>query len=161
MALWNNLSIAIHNTIMEWRLERKVAFLLISLSTAHIIYYLTKRYLEYHVRRNAILIVPVTLILRSLKADIDFGRSHGCRPPPELPYSWPLGIDRIKQLWDSNSEGHLLAFLCSIADNYEPRNNLSQYLLVGPRAFHILHPRNVEALMSTNFQGKYYQYNPT
>lgn len=51
--------------------------------------------------------------------------------------------------------GRLLAFLCSIAKDYEPRNSLSQYLLFGPRAFHTLHPKNVEAVLSTNFKGNY------
>ncbi|KAL6717649.1 hypothetical protein ACLMJK_005564 [Lecanora helva] len=37
------------------------------------------------------------------------------------------------------------------ADDYEPRNNLSQYLLVGPRAHHVLDPKNVETILSTNF----------
>jgi cytochrome P450 len=46
----------------------------------------------------------------------------------------------------------LLAFLCSIAKDYEPGNNLYQFLLIGPRAYHILHPANVEALLSTNFR---------
>jgi cytochrome P450 len=31
---------------------------------------------------------------------------------------------------------------------------LSQYLLFGPRAFHILDPRNLESVLSTNFNGK-------
>lgn len=41
------------------------------------------------------------------------------------------------------------AFLCSIADGYKPRNNLFQYLLAGPRAFHVLDHKNLEAVMST------------
>ncbi|KAF2100841.1 cytochrome P450 [Rhizodiscina lignyota] len=86
------------------------------------------------------------------RADRAFGRQHGCQLPPELPKRWPFGIDRIKELWESNADGRLLAFLCSIAKDYEPRNNLYQYLLVGPRAFHILHPRNVEAILATNFK---------
>ena len=48
-----------------------------------------------------------------------------------------------------------------LGKDYEPRNNLSQYLLVGPRAFHILHPRNVEALLSTNFKGERLQVSKT
>ncbi|KAI1382089.1 cytochrome P450 [Hypoxylon crocopeplum] len=86
------------------------------------------------------------------RADRALGLKHGCQLPPELPKRWPLGIDRIKELWDSNADGRLLAFLCSIAKDYEPRNNLCQYLLIGPRAFHILHPMNVETLLSTNFK---------
>ena len=45
----------------------------------------------------------------------------------------------------------LLDFLCSVADNYEPRNMLSQNLLFGPRAYHILDPPNLETVLSTNF----------
>ncbi|KAI0203136.1 cytochrome P450 [Astrocystis sublimbata] len=86
------------------------------------------------------------------RADHELARRHNCQLPPELPKRWPLGIDRIKELWDSNADGKLLAFLCSIAKDYEPRNMLYQFLLVGPRAFHVLHPSNIEALMSTNFK---------
>ena len=79
---------------------------------------------------------------------------YECLPPPQLPNQWPLGIDWIKKLWQSDSEQHLLAFLCSIADGYEPRNNLFQHLLFGPRAFHILDPKNLEAVLSIDFQDK-------
>jgi hypothetical protein len=89
-----------------------------------------------------------------LQVDTAFGRQHGCQPLPELPKRWPLGIDRIKELWASNAEDRLLAFLCSIAKDYEPGNNLSQYLLVGPRVFHVLHPKILEAVLSRNFGGK-------
>jgi hypothetical protein len=88
-----------------------------------------------------------------LQADIAFGDRNGCQPPPQLPNRWPLGLDRLKELGDSDAEGHLLAFLCSIAKDYEPRNNLSQYMLFGPRVFHTLHPKNLETILSTNFQG--------
>ncbi|KAJ5549937.1 hypothetical protein N7461_004635 [Penicillium sp. DV-2018c] len=80
---------------------------------------------------------------------------HGCELPPELPKRWPLGIDRIKDLWETNAEGRLLAYLCKVAEDYEPGNNLTQYLLFGPRAFHLLHPSNVEAVLSTNFKGDF------
>ena len=45
----------------------------------------------------------------------------------------------------------LLPFLCTIADNYEPRNMLSQYLAIGPRAYHILDPQNLEVVLASNF----------
>lgn len=87
--------------------------------------------------------------------DTAFGRQHRSQDPPELPKKWFLGIDRIIQLWSSNKEGHLLEFLCSIAKDYEPRNNLFQFLLFGPKAFHVLHPKNVESILSTNFDGEF------
>jgi hypothetical protein len=77
----------------------------------------------------------------------------GCELPLELPKKWPFGLDRIKDLWETNAEGRLLAYLCEIAEDYEPQNNLSQYLLFGPRAFHVLHPKNLEAVLSKNFKG--------
>ncbi|KAK4452222.1 cytochrome P450 [Podospora aff. communis PSN243] len=91
---------------------------------------------------------------RQYRTDTLYGRANGCQLPPELSKRWPLGIDRIIELWQSDSEGHLLAHLCSVAaKEYEPGNNGYQYLLFGPRTFHVLHPKNVEVLLSTNFKG--------
>lgn len=87
------------------------------------------------------------------QTDTALGLKYGCSPPPQLPNQWPLGIDWIRKLWHSDSEQHLLAFLCSIADGYEPRNNLFQYLSIEPRAFHVLDPKNLKAVLSTNFHG--------
>ncbi|KAK3935858.1 cytochrome P450 52A13 [Diplogelasinospora grovesii] len=120
--------------MIDWPLPAKwLVLVVLGFAAAHVLYTLLQRFREY-------------------LADADYARRHGCQRPPELPKRWPLGIDRIKELWDSNADGRLLAFLCSIAKDYEPRNNLCQHLLVGPRAYHILHPVNVEALLSTNFK---------
>ncbi|PKY01585.1 n-alkane-inducible cytochrome P450 [Aspergillus campestris IBT 28561] len=86
------------------------------------------------------------------RRDSEIGRQHGCELPPELSKRWPLGIDRIRELWTYNADGRLLAFLCSVAKDYEPGNSLYQYLLFGPRTFHVLRPENVEAILSTNFK---------
>ena len=88
------------------------------------------------------------------QADTAYGTSHGCLPPPQLPNKLPLGIDWMRKLFRYDSEQRLLAFLCSIADTYEPRNTLSQFLIVGPRNYHVLEPKNLEAVQTTNFQGK-------
>ncbi|KAL8720027.1 MAG: hypothetical protein Q9225_003043 [Loekoesia sp. 1 TL-2023] len=95
----------------------------------------------------------VVATYREHQADTAFGARHGCLPPPQLPNRWPLGLDWITALWNSDAEQRLLKFLCSIADGYEPSNMLSQYLLFGPRAFHILDPTNLEVVLSTNFEG--------
>ncbi|KAL2276444.1 hypothetical protein FJTKL_00888 [Diaporthe vaccinii] len=60
---------------------------------------------------------------RNYQADLALACEHGCEMPPELPKRWPLGIDRIRELWQSNADGHLLAFLRSIAKDYDGRNN--------------------------------------
>ena len=85
--------------------------------------------------------------------DSCYGSQHGCLPPPELQNRLPFGIDWIRRLWRSDSEQHLLAFLCSIADGYEPRNMLSQYFMFGPRAYHVLDPANLETVLSTRCEG--------
>ncbi|KAK0715423.1 cytochrome P450 [Lasiosphaeris hirsuta] len=110
--------------------------------------------LAFGIAGFAIVHMLFTALGRALeyRADTLYGRERGCELPPEVPKRWPFGVDRIKQLWDSNADGRLLAFLCSIAKDHEPRNMLCQHLLVGPRAFHVLHPKNIEALLSTNFK---------
>ena len=121
-----------------------------SLLFAYILYFVVRKYLESKVFQDS------GLSLDNVdweKTDAAIGIKYGCSPPPQLPNQWPLGIDWIRKLWRSDSEQHLLAFLCCIADGYEPRNNLFQYLLVGPRAFHVLDPKNPEAVLSTSFQG--------
>ena len=87
------------------------------------------------------------------QTDSCYGSQHGCLQPPQLRNQLPLGIDWVRRLWRSDSEQHLLAFLCSIADGYEPRNMLSQYLMFGPRAYHVLDPTNLETILSSKFEG--------
>jgi len=152
MSIHSAFSTSFRDWFAQWSADLFLKSVLLVGLVAGIIHYATKRYLENRV--SGIL----TNHLRQYpdagkQADTAFGVLHGCQPPPELPTRWPLGIDRIKELWSSNSEGRLLAFLCSIAKDYEPRNTLSQYLLVGPRAYHNLNPANVESILSTNFTG--------
>jgi hypothetical protein len=90
-----------------------------------------------------------------LKADVRFSRKNGCKEVPELPKRWPLGLDRIKQIWQANASGRLLEFFCDIARDYEPGNIVSQYFMFGPRCYNILIPSDVEAVLSTNFTGVY------
>ena len=85
--------------------------------------------------------------------DSRVGSQHGCSQPPQLRNRLPFGIDWIRKLWRSDSEQHLLAFLCSIADGYEPRNMLSQYLMSSLCAYHILDPANLETVLSTKSEG--------
>ena len=139
----------------DWSL-RTVVLIALSLIVARLLYIVLKTAWEYQVS-NRILKARDCWPFRLThhhhhQADTIHGRQHGCKLPPALTKRWPLGIDRIKELWESNADGRLLAFLCSIAKDYEPGNNLCQYLLFGPRAYHILHPKNLETLLSTNFK---------
>ncbi|KAF8860798.1 cytochrome P450 [Acephala macrosclerotiorum] len=114
--------------------EHPLRTLAIVLCIGHIVWYLTKLFLDYSV-------------------DIKFARQHGCKPAPELPKKWPLGLDRIVQIWEANADGRLLEFFCDVAKDYEPRNMVSQYFLFGPRSHHVLIPDDIESILSTNFIG--------
>lgn len=117
-----------------------------------LLYIVLSRLRAYHVSNHHL---PEQRLLTICQNDSAHGTLHGCELPRELTKKWPLGIDRIKDLWETNADGRLLAYLCKVAEDYEPQNNLTQYLLFGPRAFHVLHPSNVEAVLSTNFKGKW------
>ena len=54
-------------------------------------------------------------------------------------------------MFKEDAQGHLLQFFSSVADEYEPRNMVSQMFLFGPRTHHVIDPVNVEAILSTNF----------
>ncbi|KAM7188502.1 cytochrome P450 52A13 [Naviculisporaceae sp. PSN 640] len=96
-------------------------------------------------------LLKIVKTLREYHKDTIFGRENGCQLPPKLTMRWPLGIDRLFEVWRANSEGRLLAYFNAVAKEYEPGNNLYQYLLFGPGQFHVLHPRNLEAVLSTKF----------
>ncbi|KAK3372572.1 n-alkane-inducible cytochrome P450 [Podospora didyma] len=86
-----------------------------------------------------------------------YGLKHGCKPPPSIPNRWPLGIDRLKQIWDADARGNLMEEINSFVDDY-PTNMLSQFFLAGPRSYHSIAPENVEAILSSNFSD--YSFGP-
>ncbi|KAE8440750.1 hypothetical protein EG329_006609 [Mollisiaceae sp. DMI_Dod_QoI] len=111
-----------------------------------------------HPIRTLVLVLLIGHVIRHFlalylqySADINFAREHGCKPAPELTKRWPLGFDRIIQIWQANAEGRLLGFFCDIAKDYEPRNMVSQYFLFGPRSHNVLIPEGIESILSTNF----------
>jgi hypothetical protein len=47
----------------------------------------------------------LTRLQQALRA---YGERYGCRPLPRLQNEWPLGIGRIKQIWDANNDSRLM-----------------------------------------------------
>ncbi|CAG8977173.1 hypothetical protein HYALB_00003394 [Hymenoscyphus albidus] len=111
--------------------QSSVTWLFVAI-VAYCIFRLTDSYLDY-------------------RRDTASGRQHGCQPPPSLVKRWPLGIEWLRKIWLFNAEGRLLDFFVSVAKEYEPINNVSQNLLLGPRAFHVMCPANVESVLATDF----------
>ena len=67
-----------------------------------------------------------------------------------LKNEWPLGLDRIKQIFDANADSRLMAlFLFHFRD---VGNTLEQNFL-RTQAFGTIDPMNLEAILSTKFKG--------
>jgi len=139
-------------SVIEWHITLEFALItvVLGLFLGRLSHLLWKGIREYQVSQ-ARSETPAISFIDGRQRETAYGIRHGCLPPPQLPNRWPLGLDWVKALWGSDSKQRLLSFLCSVADGYEPRNNLSQYLLFGPRAYHVLDPQNVETILSTNF----------
>lgn len=68
----------------------------------------------------------------------------------KLPYNWPLGIDIIKRGLKANANKKLLALFTAFFDELGP--NIEPTLLSG-RGFVTMDPENIEAVLSSRFQG--------
>ncbi|CAI7620885.1 unnamed protein product [Penicillium bialowiezense] len=89
-----------------------------------------------------------TLALKSLKA---CGDQHGCLPMQTwIPYKWPLALDILKRQYDASSEQQLLLFQSQYFNKLGP--NMT-FKLFGNQGYLTADPKNVEAILSTNFEG--------
>lgn len=82
-----------------------------------------------------------------------FGEGRGCLPiQKKLPYKWPLALDVFKRQYDAMVSGNLLAFQAEYFD----QNNVGQTFqvnLLGKVGYFTTDPKNIEAIVSTNFEG--------
>lgn len=87
------------------------------------------------------------------QTDKAFGERHGCLPiEKKLPYKWPLALDVFKRQYDALVSGNLLAFQ---AEYFEQTNvgQTFQVKLLGKVGYFTTDPKNIEAIVSTNFEG--------
>lgn len=70
--------------------------------------------------------------------------------PLDLPKRWTPRVDRIV-----DPDGRLLTFLCSVTEDYESRDNLSQHIMFSLRIVDVLYPMNVDAVLSLNCKGRH------
>ncbi|KAL5344729.1 hypothetical protein ACLOAV_010421 [Pseudogymnoascus australis] len=89
---------------------------------------------------------------REYEADMIFGEGRGCLPiQKKLPYKWPLALDVFKRQYDAMVSGNLLAFQAEYFD----QNNVGQTFqvnLLGKVGYFTTDPKNIEAIVSTNFE---------
>ncbi len=88
---------------------------------------------------------------REYEADKAFGDQHGCLPMETiLPYKWPFALDVLKRQYDALPAQRLLAFQSQYLDKMGPNMELK---LFGVSGYITTDPQNVEALLSTRFEG--------
>lgn len=91
------------------------------------------------------------MLIPSLQADHAFGAQHGCKPMgSKFPYKWPFALDLLKRQYDANKTQRLLAFQTPYFDRLGPNIELRLFGEVGYLTFD---PENLEAILSTNFEG--------
>ena len=67
-----------------------------------------------------------------------------------FPYKWPLALDLLYRQYQVNKTKRLLAFQTPFFDDLGPS---IEWRLIGDVGFLTFDPRNVEAILSTNFEG--------
>lgn len=75
---------------------------------------------------------------------------HQCEQPPPLKTRWPLGIDLITDVFRAANADHILEFFCKIIE----QNGITfEQNLLGSRGIDTVDPRNIEAILSSQFKG--------
>ncbi|PGH16458.1 hypothetical protein AJ79_01789 [Helicocarpus griseus UAMH5409] len=85
----------------------------------------------------------------SYKSDQKFGAQHGCGQAARLRNWWPLGIDRLIQIWTADSEQRLMELFTF---HFRDVGNTLEQRFLGTRAFGTIDPKNLEAMMSSKMK---------
>lgn len=80
-----------------------------------------------------------------------FGNQHDCQPiTKQLPVKWPLGINMLRAQLAAISENRLFAYQQPFIDDLGPN---FQIKLLGAIGYTTIDPKNLEAMLSTRFEG--------
>ena len=75
-----------------------------------------------------------------------------CKRPPRLRYRWPFALDLFVEVFQADRAGNVLSLFVSVV---ERTGNTFEQLLLGTRGIGTRDPENIEAVLSTQFNGKY------
>ena len=93
----------------------------------------------------------LTALTHGLQADVNFGELNGCKPPAfVLSYKWPLALDIVKRGFKAGRQKKLLSLFTEYFDQLGPTVELT---ILGGTGFATMDPENVEAVLSTRFDG--------
>ena len=117
---------------------------------AYFFYKLHQRRREHEVRLSLITISchDLTLIVQ---ADLLFGKQHGCQPVKvQFPVKWPFGIDVLRAQLAAITDNRLFAYQQPFIEELGPNFVIK---LLGSMGYTTIDPENLEALLSTRFEG--------
>ncbi|KAL2704161.1 hypothetical protein AAEP93_005232 [Penicillium crustosum] len=80
------------------------------------------------------------------KSDQNFGAQHGCGRAPRLRNWWPLGIDRLIQIWTADYEQRLMDLFDF---HFTDVGTTLEQKFLGTIAYGTTEPKNLEAMMSS------------
>lgn len=87
----------------------------------------------------------------SKKADTAFGNQHGCQAMEvQFPVKWPLGIDVLRAQMVAIAENRLFAYQQPFIDDLGPNFMIK---MLGAMVYTTIDPKNLEAMLSTRFEG--------
>lgn len=98
-----------------------------------------------HFRSNTIFYLKATI-----SSEQQFALEHGCQPLRPWKARWPLGLDMLVNASRYASQKQILRFFLDVVD--ESGVTFEQNLL-GARSVDTIDPRNIEAVLSTDFAG--------
>ena len=88
-----------------------------------------------------------------------FASQHGCQPMAvAYPVKWPLGFDVLKAQYINNASKCLFAFQQPHIDKLGPNFSMT---LLGSTGYTTLDPDNIEAMLSSNFEGMSFSHHRT
>jgi len=90
------------------------------------------------------------LVTDTYQSDKALNLKHGCRPAPRLRNGWPWGIDRLLQIFDADRNSRLMELFLF---HFQDVGNTLEQVFLGTPAFGTIEPRNLQAILSTQFSG--------
>ena len=92
------------------------------------------------------------ILIKSLsQSEKEIGRRYGCLPPPRLRNAWPWGIDRLVQIFQADASHRLMELFLF---HFQDVGSTLEQKFLGTPAYATIEPRNLEAMLSSNFTGK-------
>ena len=86
-----------------------------------------------------------------MQADLLFAKQHGCQPVNvQFPVKWPFGIDVLRAQLAAIADNRLFAYQQPFIDDLGPNFVIK---MLGSMGYTTIDPENLEALLSTRFEG--------